>query len=1103
MAGPCVLLRELLGPLHPDKEADEEDCVQEDDGDQESEFVDAEELCSGGIKAGSLPGRSRVSIPDEHTKENCRVYGRFPLRGSWWRVKVQVVVKPTQSKSYHVQGFPSYFLQSDMSPPGQKHICSLFLKDCGFAPERIDEFLKWVNKVSSYENLNFENLRETLRNFYRHREAEKKNKKQSTQNEQDVLSEDERKMEKSFPFISVMTALRFPKITEFLPTLFPRHFTRIISSSSEGVLQKIEEILGSQPWKLGFRRITYRELNLLRCEASWAAFSQCPSLLQLMTAPQKHALVMYCKLRQTCREDGHTCVEAKDLISGLSDCMSFEEADQALEFLRTNHVVTYEKDHVFLSELYQAEQGIASSICDLMNRPPWHLKVDVKNVLASICKGKPKEAGSPEAVDGNKPDDTGLEQDESVLDLRDGRDHVGSNGDHEMIVEMNDVPLDQDQVAALEMICSKAVTVLSGKGGCGKTTIVSHLFKHVERLEEREVQQACEDFEQDLDASEEWLAFAKQSPAGVDKAIEVLLTAPTGKAAGLLRQKTELPAYTLCQVSYSFYHWKKNEVDKPWKFSTVRVLVVDEGSLVSVGIFKSVLELLCEHSILSKLIILGDVRQLPSIEPGNMLQDIFETLRPRQCAIELKTNHRTESQLIVDNATRISRRQFPEFDAELNISDNPTLPISVQDKTFIFVRLPEEDSNSQPSKDCHRSNLYSAVKALLQGKDFESAKTSQFIAFRRQDCDLINDCCSKHYTGHLIRDHEKKLIFGVGDKICCTRNAYLSDLLPDNDQEDKGKAFGDAPDNDAKTKQDFESGIRLCNGEIFFITKDLTVITSKRKRLLTINNEAGLEVIVDFSKLMTNCQIKHAWARTIHTFQGSEENTVVYVVGKAGRQHWQHVYTAVSRGRSRVYVIAQESELRRAIWKRSFPRKTRLKYFLQKKLSSDSASPTHFPSQPSSPGLGGRPCTQPPASPLWRALDSKATTNGATGEASSAPFNEVDTDEESAQPRGPKRTGDGSPFDDESPSKFRMVEKPSPQVSSIFRNLRLNNLTPRQLFKSTDDQETITSGVVGHRGDPGDPRDQEDLEFLASLGDIMRPCSGNTTTNQNLETEKN
>lgn len=53
-------VRELLGPLHPYKSDDEEeDCAQEEEGEQDSEFVDAEELCSGGIKAGSLPGRMR------------------------------------------------------------------------------------------------------------------------------------------------------------------------------------------------------------------------------------------------------------------------------------------------------------------------------------------------------------------------------------------------------------------------------------------------------------------------------------------------------------------------------------------------------------------------------------------------------------------------------------------------------------------------------------------------------------------------------------------------------------------------------------------------------------------------------------------------------------------------------------------------------------------------------------------------------------------------------------------------------------------------------------------------------------------------------------
>lgn len=49
---------------------------------------------------------------------------------------------------------------------------------------------------------------------------------------------------------------------------------------------------------------------------------------------------------------------------------------------------------------------------------------------------------------------------------------------------------------------------------------------------------------------------------------------------------------------------------------------------------------------------LGDIRQLPSIEPGNMLCNVFESLKSRGWSVELRTNHRAESQLIVDNSTR-------------------------------------------------------------------------------------------------------------------------------------------------------------------------------------------------------------------------------------------------------------------------------------------------------------------------------------------------------------------------------------------------------------------------------------------------------------------
>lgn len=83
----------------------------------------------------------------------------------------------------------------------------------------------------------------------------------------------------------------------------------------------------------------------------------------------------------------------------------------------------------------------------------------------------------------------------------------------------------------------------------------------------------------------------------------------------------------------------------------------------------------------------------------------------------------------------------------------------------------------------------------------------------------------------------------------------------------------------------------------------------------------------------------------LNIFQGSEEKTVVYVVGNPGRQDWQHVYTAVTRGCCRVYVIAEEPHLRRAVTNKNVPRKTHLQRFLREAIAerSNCPRPTSFP----------------------------------------------------------------------------------------------------------------------------------------------------------------
>ncbi|KAG6933234.1 DNA helicase B [Chelydra serpentina] len=1075
-------MSELWGVLLPAKGRETEVEEEQDDPDPDPLFLDASELCSSGrVLRASLPARRKVIIQDEGSQKTYEVVGCFPLVGPWWKVNVKV--KLVGSK-YFVRGYPSYFLRTDIRE-NQNAVFSLFFKECCVPDCFIEEFFKCFPESSS---LNFRNLEEKLNQFQKSKlNLQKGNKSIETKNF-DIFYY----IMQSFTGKTVLVALSFPVIMEFLPRLLPRHFCSIIEAVSwrkvtkqnsksdekkkvspeDEILPKLDEMLTKEPWKLGFSRITYRELNLSNCEATWAAFYQCDHLRCKIPELQKNALIIYNKLKQRCREMGHTFEEQDVLTSLVSKDMPIEHAWQSLKFMKDEKIVIGEKKLVFLSHLYKSEKDIALSVNHLMTNDPWQLHVDVREVLNVRDTTKSKANGDIK-INNNQPPETEQVEGSNAPDIQNNSDSDFLYNEQVPDIETtSEAEVDPDQMKAVEMICSNPVTIISGKGGCGKTTVVSCLFQYLKEVE-KEVASACNDFEKDLDASAEWNTFNHfcQENICTKNLLNVLLTAPTGRAASLLNEKTELPAYTLHQVIYSFYSWRLRDRHMPWKFSTVTVLVVDEGSLVPVQMLSSVLKLLCDHAQLAKLIILGDIRQLPSIDPGNMLTDIFEGLKSRGWSVELRTNHRAESQLIVDNATRISQRKFPEFDSVLKVCDDwsEKLTMPSPEKKFIYVVLPSG----------HVAHyLQTVIKTLLEkGPGLQDAKQSQFIAFRRQDCDLINELCCQHYSTHSTRNHKNRLVFQCDDKICSTRNAYLKDLLPENNTACTRKSDSQNPNqcecraccrikaflSGQKLPGDLggsaEDDRRLCNGEIFFITDDVEVDGC---RLLTISSTYGSKFTVAYEALRRACQIRHAWARTIHTFQGSEEKTIVYVVGNAGPQHWQHVYTAVTRGRCRVYIVAEQTQLKKAVTTNSFPRKTRLQQRLRETFAEMSDSPeqmsSHLKGCWQSQGHDTQPgpvsvtedipfSSVPVEDDLIKAEESAVlndiqTNNGqrSTAELASA------GSETPVKATGCKRQGS---FTDsfESPSKVTMVNtEDSPHGSTRLQNLTLRSPTRKQLF---------------------------------------------------------
>ncbi|KAJ6651376.1 hypothetical protein lerEdw1_020949 [Lerista edwardsae] len=941
---------ELSGLLLPEK-AEEDEAEGEDDSDDEGDPADFE-FPDAAVEESDRPTpQQKVIIVDEKSQKQHHVVGRLPFVGPWW--KVTVTVKQVGSK-YHMQGYPSYFLQTDAGE-NQKHVLSLFFLECQVPETFRRKFFQWLETNPSGISLNFIHLEETL-NLFQKSELEGGQSSADTNNV-DIFPY----IKGSFAGKAVLTALAFPEIVEFLPKLLPRNISGCIGWWHQGKisdeedkhakLTKLNKILKEEPWKLGFSKMMYRDLHSSFAEVPWTTFCEC-RLLEKIPDLQKNALLIYAKLKDRCRKTGYTYEEHDKLTLAVSKDMPVDCAWQSLKFLKDEEIVVTESKLVFLQKLYKAEKDIAATVHNLMNRSSLRLHVGPKGALNfGACTANLNDSVVESKMHDEELCEIGLEESSDISDVQ------GNCNNSFVCVEQPpkdkmETEVDPDQERAIELLCASPVTVISGKAGCGKTTVVTSLFRLLKETEEEEIRKACDDFEADLDTSDEWNTCSQEFNGNKcrNESLNILFTAPTGRAASLLHKKTNESAYTLCQVIWSYYSWSKRNSEVPWKFSKIKVLVIDEGSLVSVEVLSKVLLLLSCKACLRKLIILGDVRQLPSIDPGNMLADMFEFLKSRDCALDLRTNHRAESQLIIENATRISEQRDPVFDAVVRISGKEVGLMPSPEKKFILIALPAEEDGGY--------YLQLAIKALLKsGPGLEDAKLSQFISFRRQDCDIINELCCMHYSKHSMRNARNRPHFECGDKVCSTRNAYIKDLRSKNSiqctrndnssdsepckcnvcERRRARASANDPhsqeDEKEEEKDHHDDDSRLCNGEIFFIEKDSTVDS---RRILTISLPEGEEYTMDYQALLKTSKIKHAWARTIHTFQGSEENTIVYVVGNSGVQNWQHVYTAVTRARSRVYVVASEDQLRAAIARKRSFRKTylqkRLKYAFAEKL---------------------------------------------------------------------------------------------------------------------------------------------------------------------------
>lgn len=197
--------------------------------------------------------------------------------------------------------------------------------------------------------------------------------------------------------------------------------------------------------------------------------------------------------------------------------------------------------------------------------------------------------------------------------------------------------LSKEQRNAVLEACVNKVFIVTGGPGTGKTTITRAIVAALTKV-----------------------------------GLKVRLAAPTGRAAKRLSEATGEPAQTLHRLlmyspEHGFYHCEDQKL-------AAEVLLVDEVSMLDAQLFLAVLRAL---PVTCRLVLVGDVNQLPSVGAGNVLGDLLGSGKIRSAVLTHIFRQAQESSIVV-NAHRINAGQMPE--------DSPKEPPEAD-----FFWVPQED----------------------------------------------------------------------------------------------------------------------------------------------------------------------------------------------------------------------------------------------------------------------------------------------------------------------------------------------------------------------------------------------------------------------------
>lgn len=392
--------------------------------------------------------------------------------------------------------------------------------------------------------------------------------------------------------------------------------------------------------------------------------------------------------------------------------------------------------------------------------------------------------------------------------------------------------LSENQKHAVTTSLNMGVSVITGGPGTGKTTIINTMINILE-----------------------------------ESGLKTAIAAPTGRAAKRITETSGHYASTIHRLleyyfseSENLMRFGKTEED-PLDYDAV---IIDEASMIDLMLMNALVNAIRPGT---RLIIVGDADQLPSVGAGNVLRDIIAS-EYIYCTRLTEIFRQAQESMIVVNAHRINRGEYPDCNAK--------------DKDFFLLRRSAE------------KDMLATIKELCMERlpafytDISPVADIQVLTPVRKG--ILGSINLNRELQEVLNPPDKGLaekafgerIFREGDKVMQIRNNYQLAW---------------------KNLEDFTEGEGIFNGDVGFIHK----VDTEFNELAVIYDDVKY-VTYHFSQLD---EMELAYAVTVHKSQGSEFPIVIMPVSwfppmLATRNL---LYTAVTRGKKAVVLVGSEGKL--------------------------------------------------------------------------------------------------------------------------------------------------------------------------------------------------